>query len=192
MWDQGVVVGLEHERLASTGPFDAWTERCDGGASITGSHDVVGYSSPHYSRGVQRAQPGGALEGVRSVVYVFGSDTDAQHELAVLASARALACVQRDDGETTSPGSETHLKVSSLPIAGGFSAKGVRWSAVPSSYRPPRRRYQDLVAFTRGRALIVIHTTSTAMAKYTPHPFPAALEERLLGLLYSRARSHNP
>ncbi len=99
-------------------------------------------------------------------------------------------CVRRDDGETNRPGSETHLEVSSLATAPGFSAYGVRWSAVPSFYHPPKRRYQDRLAFVAGRALIVLYATSTAAPSYAAHPFQAALEQRLLRLLYSRAKAN--
>ena len=177
--EPGFVVRPGHAGPVSLGPFDVWIERCDGGVSITGSREVVGYSSPHFTRGIQPAQPGASLEGVRSVVFVFGSEAAAQHELSVLASARARACLKRDgDAE-----GETHLEVSSLPTPPGFAVYGVVWDGIPSSYRPPRRRYRDLLAFTTGRMLVVIHTDAT------PHPFRATLEARLLRLLYERAES---
>lgn len=177
--EPGFVVRLGHPGPVSVGPFDAWIERCDGGVSITGSREVVGYSSPHFTRGLQPTLPGGSLEGVRSVVFVFGSEAGAQHERSVLSSARARSCVKRDgDAE-----GETHLEVSSLPTAPGFAAYGVLWSGIPASYRPPRRRYRDLLAFTTGQMLVVIHTNAT------PHPFQATLEARLLRLLYERAES---
>jgi hypothetical protein len=180
-----------YEASGQAGPFfDAWTERCDGGLTIMGSGGIVGYSSPRFTRGVSPAQPGGALEGVRSDVFVLGSEAAAKRELAVLASARARACVRRDDGETNRPGSETHLQVSSLSPSLVLGAYGMRWSAVPSFYRPPRRRYQDRLAFVVGRALIVLYATSTAAPNYTAHPVPAALEQRLLMLLYSRGQAN--
>jgi len=184
--EPGFVVRLGHEGPVSTGPFDAWIERCAGGITITGSREVVGYSSPHYTRFIQPAQPGGALEGVegvRSVVFAFGSEAAAQHELAVLASARARACLRRD-GDVSGTGSARHLEVSSLPTAAGVSVYGVIWSAIPSSYHPPRRRYQDLLAFTAGRTLVVLHSIST------PRPYQAGLEARLLSLLYGRSKAH--
>jgi hypothetical protein len=67
---------------------------------------------------------------------------------------------------------------------------GVRWSAVPSSYRPKRRRYQDRLAFVAGRALIVLYAISTSAPNYSAHPFEAALEQQLLTLLHTRAEAH--
>ncbi|HWG08486.1 MAG TPA: hypothetical protein VN672_05715 [Solirubrobacteraceae bacterium] len=184
VWDRGVAVRLERERPVSAGPFDARIERCDRGVTIVPSHDVVGIRSPNFNilRGVGTAAP--ALEGTWSVVFVFASEAAAEHELSVLASARARTCFKRD-GDTSVPGSETHLEVSSLPRP-GLGIHGVSWSAIPSSYRPPRRRYQDLLAFRAGRALITLHTIGT------PRPFHATLEARLLRLLYSRAMTHEP
>jgi hypothetical protein len=182
--EPGFVVRVGREGPVTTGPFDAWIERCDGGISIAWSREVVGYSSPHFTRGIQPTQPGMRLEGVRSVVFVFGSEAAARHELSVLASARARACLKRDGDASSGTGSETHLKVSSLHTAPGFGFHGVIWSAIPSSYRPPRRRYRDLLAFTSGRMLVVLHATGV------PHPVQAALEARLLRLLYSRANAH--
>lgn len=182
VWERGVAVRLERERSVSTGPFDAWIERCDGGVTIVPSPEVVGLRSPNFTRGVRTAPPA-QLEGTWSVVFVFASEAAAEHELSVLASVRAQTCLRRD-GDTSVPGSETHLHVSSVQTAPGFGLHGVSWSAVPSSYHPPRRRYQDLLVFRSGRALIALHTIGT------PHPFKATLEARLLRLLYGRATAH--
>lgn len=183
VWERGVAVGLERERLATTGPFDAWIERCDGGVTIVPSQEVVGLRSPHFTRGLRTAPP--SAEGAWSVVFVFASEAAAKHELSVLASVRAKTCFRRD-GDTSVPGSETHLEVSTVQAAPGFAVHGVSWSAVPSSYRPPSRRYQDLLFFTSGRALITLHTIAA------PRPFKARLEAQLLRLLYSRAAAHGP
>ena len=179
--EPGFVVRVGREGPVSSGPLDAWIERCDGGIAIAGSREVAGYSSPHFTRGIH---PAASLEGVRSVVFVFGSEAAAAHELSVLASARARSCLQLDGNAIGGPGHETHLKVASLPTAPHSGVTGLSWSAIPSSYAPPRRRYQDLLAFTAGRMLVVLHAVGT------PHPFQAALEARLLGLLYSRANAH--
>ncbi len=179
VWEQGVAVRLEGERPPEDGPFDPWIERCDGGVTHLGAPEVVGFRSPDFTRGLT---PAGSsrVEGTWSEVYTFGSAPAAKYELSVLAGARALACLERD-GDTTVPGSETHLEASSHPIAPRVGIDEVSWSATPSSYHPPRRRYQDLLAFTAGRMLIVLHTIAT------PHPFQATLEARLIRLLYGRA-----
>ncbi len=179
VWEQGVAVRLERERRVDTPPFDARIERCDGGVTSVDSSQLVGFRSPNFTRGAATASPG-QLEGTWSVVYVFASEAAAKHELSVLASMRAQTCLARD-GDTSVPGSETHFEVSSLPTVHGSGVVGMSWSAQPSSYHPPTRRYQDLLAFTAGRALIVLHSIGT------PHPFHATLEARLLGLLRSRA-----
>lgn len=183
VWERGVVVGLERERLASSGPFDRRIERCDGGVTIVPSHEVIGLRSPYFTRGLTTAPP--TPEGTWSVVFVFASEAAAKHELSVLASARAKTCFRRD-GDTSVPGSETRLEASTVQAAPGFAIHGVSWSAVPSSYRPPSRRYQDLLFFRSGRALITLHTIAT------PLPFKARLEAQLLRLLYSRATVHGP
>jgi hypothetical protein len=182
VWDRGVAVGLERERTASTPPFDARIERCDGGVTIVPSREVVAFRSPNFTRGLATASPA-QEEGTWSVVFVFASEGAANHELSVLASPRAQACFRRD-GDTSIPGSETHLQASSVQATPGFGIHGVSWSAIPSSYSPPTRRYQDLLAFRMGRALITLHTLGT------PHPFLATLEARLLRLLYGRATAH--
>jgi hypothetical protein len=183
VWERGVAVGLERERPPSTGPFDARIERCDGGVTIVPSHDVVGLRSPHFTRGLTTAAR--TPEGVSSAVFVFASEAAAKHELSVLASPRAKACFRRDR-DTTVPGSETRLAASTVRAAPGFPIHGLSWSAVPSSYRPPSRRYQDLLFFRSGRALITLHTIAT------PLPFKPKLEAQLLRLLYSRATAHGP
>jgi hypothetical protein len=184
VWERGVAVRLEHERPAITGPFDAGIERCDGGVAFVPSREVVSFRSPYFTRGLATAPPA-QLEGTWSVVFLFSSEAAAKHELSVLASARAQACLRRD-GDTSVPGSETHLEASSIRPVPGFGIYGLAWNAVPSSYRPPTRRYQDLLVFRAGRALITLHTSAT------PHPFQATLEARLLRLLYSRAMAHEP
>jgi hypothetical protein len=182
--EPGFVVSPGHEGPVSSGAFDAWIEHCDGGVSPRGSRAVVGYSSLHSIR-VTRVTPA-AAEGVRSVVFVFAGQAGAQHELAVLRSARARACLKADGDTKRGAGSEKRLEISAPHTAPDIGAYGVSWSAIPSSFRPPRRRYRDLFAFTSGRALIVLDAVSS------PRPFDAALEARLLRLLYSRAQAHTP
>lgn len=181
VWERGVAVGLEREHAASTGPFDARIERCDGGVGVVPSREIVGLRSPNFTRGLTTAPA--TPEGAWSVVFLFASEAAAKHELSVLASARAKTCF-RHDGDTSVPGSETHLEASTVQAAPGFAIHGVSWSAVPSSYRPPSRRYQDVLFFRSGRALIALHTIAT------PRPFNARLEAQLLRLLYTRAIAH--
>ncbi|HXB16699.1 MAG TPA: hypothetical protein VNV44_13270 [Solirubrobacteraceae bacterium] len=181
--EPGFVVGPGHEGPVREGPFDAWIERCDGGVSIARSRLLAGYSSLHLTRGLQATQAGAPIEGVRSVVFLFGTRAAARRELSVLSSARARACLERDGDATGGAGSETGLEVSRIRTPSGVY--GVAWSATPRSYRPPARRYRDLLAFTAGRMLVVLHATAE------PRPFQAGLEARLLGLLRSRAEAQH-
>jgi hypothetical protein len=182
--EPGFVVRPGHEGPVREGPFDAWIERCDGGVAIASSRDAVGYSSLHFTRATSPARPGASVEGVRSVVFSFDSEAAARQELSVLGSARARTCLRRDGDALGGAGSETDLEVSAIPTARDAGVHGVRWSAIPASYRPPRRRYRDLLAFTSGRMLVVLHATGT------PHPVGALLDARLLRLLHARAREH--
>lgn len=181
--EPGFVVSLGHEGPVREGPFDPWIEHCDGGLSVAGSRQVVGYSSLHLTRGLQATQAGAPIEGVRSVVFVFGNRAAARRELSVLGSVRARACLKRDGDTTAGAGSEAGLEVSAIRtlLAGGVH--GVTWSATAPSSRQPERRYRDLLAFTAGRMLVVLHATAE------PRPFPPALEARLLRLLRTRAET---
>ncbi len=181
--EPGFVVGPGHEGPVREGPFDAWIERCDGGVTIAGSRKVVGYSSLHLTRGLQATQPGASVEGARSVVFVFGTPAAARRELSVLTSARARACLQRDGDATAGAGRETGLEISRLRTPHAAGVYGLAWSATPRSYRRPARRYRDLLAFTAGRTLVVLHATAE------PRPFQAGLEAHLLGLLRRRAET---
>ncbi len=58
--------------------------------------------------------------------------------------------------------------------------------AVHSAFGGPdgSESYEDFPSFVKGDAVITLNATSEV------HPFPAATEQHLLSLLYSRAEAH--
>jgi hypothetical protein len=121
---------------------------------------------------------------VASIVYVMPNAALARQELAA-----AHACVASLPARGTAfnePGLPEHFASlhASLP---GVSVAGLRRrfrhrELLGGAVSPPE--YADTFTFVVGRAEISL------IADGSPEPLPSAMEQRLLSLLYSRARAH--
>jgi hypothetical protein len=182
----GSSAGIGIRRPITYGPLTKATERCVGG--LPGPGGAVGYSSRRLYVPPAQAHPSGTgfgtlhlrpLVTARSVVYMFGSEAAALRELAVVSSARARDCLRREAQQSRVVGDHVQVRAlpTRLPHSYGFRLMGDD-TFFPGPARP---RYRDSFGFIAGRAFVVLYTLGE------PRPFPALLELRLRGLLYSRA-----
>jgi hypothetical protein len=190
----GSTVALRRE--TKYGPLGRLGERCAGGVDAPG--DVFGVLSQRFVRSREHQRSFLPIESVFSAVYLLRSDAMASREVSVLASDRARSCLKRDNYDevvsTTRTKSEplfTRVKIAPLSLpAGSVVAHGERVTAVEAAViEAPHVRgrpnyYEDFVGFSVGPAVITLHVTGST------HPFPAATEQRLLSLLYGRAKAH--
>lgn len=168
---------------------------------VPASDDLVGVSSPWFrrSRGQRRGGVGGSprppVEGVHSDVYVMRKPGSASRNVAAGRSAGAARCVERlSESEASGRivGREPYkseIRALSLrfPLPGvaGYALQ-VRGTLAATLFHQRKRPafYEDTFGFAIGPAEIVLHTTGIARA------FPSAVEQRLLALLYDRAKAH--
>ncbi len=184
---------LPLRRETKYGPLGSLGERCAGG--VDAPEEVFGVLSQRFVRSEEHQSSFRPIESVFSAVYLLRSDAMAAQEVSVFASARARSCLKRDNYDqvsTTGAKSEplfTDVKIAPLSLpAGSVSAHGHRVTAVEAAFlEAPHVRgrpnyYEDFVGFSVGQAVITLHATGSTQ------PFPAATEQRLLSLLYRRAK----
>jgi len=182
--------GRSTKREMAAGPFGRQLDRCEG----TAARDdvVIGISSPRFVDISSRP-----LQSVRSGVYFFKNEALAHRYLAGADNARFAACVKtvffnepktitREGSKVAQPMfSDPHISTlpASLP---GVRTYGLRL-AVHAAFGGPdgSESYEDFLSFVRGDTVITLNATSEA------HPFPAATEQHLLSLLYTRAEAHS-
>jgi hypothetical protein len=135
------------------------------------------------------------VEGVKSVVYVMREPPLARRNVARGRAAGAFECVTRLSAKEALGGFIDHepykLGISSsaipFPVAGvagyGLRIQGTLAAALYHLKKRPTY-YEDTFGFAVGPAEIVLHATGV------PRPFPSAVEQRLLSLLYERAKAH--
>lgn len=195
------VPGLEEgrrpaKRQTAAGPFGRGMDRCESAAARAGL--VIGISSPRFDHLSSRP-----IQGVDSGVYFFKSEALAHQYLAAPDSAGFAACLETvasnqpktvtcEGSKVAQPmSSDPHLSTlpASLP---GVRTYGLRLASHSACGAPGRSEsYEDFLSFVRGDAVITLNATSITLgATSEAHPFPAATEQRLLSLLYSRAKTH--
>ncbi len=155
---------------------------CDGGVLTAGQ--FVAIQSLHFSRNNARTEGESfsdslfPIESVHSIVYWTHTAALAKKELAAIETQHARACER-------SP--EAHVSTLSPTIPRAFGLRIATPSPIPARGTAGRSTYYtDLFGFVVGRALV------TLTANGDPRPFPAATEHRVLMLLYSRAKAHEP
>jgi hypothetical protein len=133
------------------------------------------------------------VETVQSTVYVMQSAALARQDVATIGSAGVRACIKHQQAhhDKTYVGNEpdkSQVQVSSLPsLLAWVKVYGMRVSGTLAAaftgdgVRPPF--YDDTLGFAVGATEIVLRVTSA------PHA-PTPTEQRLLALLYSRAKAH--
>lgn len=200
-------VNLRGSDVPAMGPFVSGFETKNGPpfASCTthvgASDEVVAVESPwfHRSGGRRGGRIGVAVrppvEGAHSVVYVMRERAVASRSVASGRTAGTPECVTRLSAMEASGGFIGHepykLRISAsairFPVAGvaGYGLR-VRGTVAGAVYHEKRRQvfYEDTFGFAVGPAEIVLHTIGV------PRPFPSAAEQRLLSLLYDRAKAH--
>lgn len=176
-------------------PFGSCTTRFDR------SEEVVAVDSPWFLRSRDQRQvrfgdpEHPPVEATHSAIYVMREAALASQNVSAARRAGAPACVQRSRARESSGRSigresyERQIQASSLPFPlRGVPGYGLRVSGTfAASLFHQRTRpvfYDDTYAFAVGPAEIVLHANGVGK------PFSAAMERRLLSLLYRRAKAH--
>lgn len=179
-------------REAMSGPYGTYVEKCDG----TSDGEVVGLASQRF-----RSVSNGNLiprESAQSAVYVTGSSVLAHRDVMAAIGSHGQQCLKRSV-LTKDPKVKPEGAKIGVPELSKVEVSAVEWHVMgaavyslrTTAYSPIEtygtvsapNYYQDLVAFTVGRDVILLQTIGS------PHPFPLVEERRLLSILYARAVS---
>jgi hypothetical protein len=181
-----------HSRETMSGPFGTYVEKCDG----IGAGEVVGLTSRRF-----RSASNNNLiprESVQSAVYVTGSSALAYRNVMAAMGSRGQRCLKRSvvtkdaivrpEGAKVGVPELSNVEISSVKWRIGravvYRLRTIAHTPIEgSSTAGTPNYYQDVLAFTVGRSVILLQTVGS------PHPFPAIEEQRLLSILYSRAVS---
>jgi hypothetical protein len=207
------------KRQTAAGPFGRGMDSCVSAAARAGLViGISSPRFVHLdSRPIQSVNSGNLLhpislpnQSVRSEVYFFKSEALPHQYLAAPDSARFAACVKavvsnepktitHERSKVAEPmSSDPHVSTlpASLPIftlsprTSSSPGSGVRTYGLQLTTHPAYDRrggsenYEDFLSFVMGDAVITLTAFSEA------HPLPAAIERRLIALLYTRAEAH--
>jgi hypothetical protein len=187
------MISRVREHRAAAPPLGAAVARCAGGVSRP--DQIIGIRSPRFRNRTPALRPGQSAastrlstEALTSEVYVMRSEALARQDVAAAASARARACIVSIRKRAEAGGFEHHVQVSALhvPLAGA-GAYGVRISGVEAGEHGSSggtRIYADTYGFALGRAEVVLRASGVG------HPVKPSTVDRLLAVLYSRAKAH--
>jgi hypothetical protein len=190
------VISAGFELNGGVPPFGSCVSR------VRSSDMVVAVSSPRF-RGSRGQKPNRLrldlpilpVEAVRSLVYVMRDPDVAKRNVAAARGASAPACVARRKVTEASGrlvGGEPYkgrITASTLrfPLSGvtgyGLRVRGTLAAALFHRKTRPTY-YEDTFGFAIGPAEIILHADAAT------RPFPSAVEQRLLSMLYDRAKAH--
>lgn len=162
---------------------------CVGGAGAIHEKGTVNVPSQEFE-----ATLGEATRQAESEVTVVPTPQVAAHQLAIIRSGRARACLAHflnllfhgDAVKGKASVSPVHIAEGTPPAPGADGSFAWRVTTTITAQRTPVKIYLDIFGFIRGRAEVQLLTASFIQ------PFPARMEEQLFSLLLERARTHAP
>jgi hypothetical protein len=162
---------------------------CVGGAGARHEAGAVNVPSQEFE-----ATLGESTRQAESEVTVVPTPQVAAHQLAIIRSAQARACLAHflnllfhgDAVKGKTSVSPVHIAEGTPPAPGADGSFAWRVTTTITAQRIPVKIYLDIFGFTRGRAEVQLLTASFLQ------PFPARAEERLFSLLLERAKTHAP